>query len=70
MSFVATTALTSVAVVVAYLSDSLPDATLTQLDWAFLIKFEELKWRLWFSNPFSSGLLTMPFGVTFVSLLE
>jgi len=38
VSFIATAALTFVAIAIGYLSNSLPDATLTQLDRAFVAK--------------------------------
>lgn len=47
MSFTATAALTFIAIVVGYFSDSLPDATMTQLDSACIVQISRLKWTPW-----------------------
>ena len=44
MSFSGTAALTFIAIVVGYFSNSLPDATLAQLDRACLLKVSQVKW--------------------------
>ena len=46
-SFVATSTATSIAIVVGYLYDSLPDATLTQLDCAFISWYSGVRWNPW-----------------------
>ena len=60
MSFAGTAAFTFIAIVVGYFSDSLPDAALTQLDRACLLKLSQVRWlprflskplRLWFPQP-------------------
>ena len=57
MSFVATTILTFIALVVGYLSDSLPDTSLSQLDRACITKFSSIRWRPWVKDGPISVLL-------------
>ena len=57
MSFVATTVLTFTALVVGYLSDSLPDTSLSQLDRACIAKFSSITWRPWVKDGPVSVLL-------------
>ena len=47
MSFGATAVLTFITLVVGYLSDSLPDTSLSQLDRACIIKLSTINWRPW-----------------------
>lgn len=47
MSFTVTAALTFIAIVVGYFSDSLPDATLTQLDRASIVQLSRMRWTPW-----------------------
>ena len=47
MSFLASAVLTFIAIVVGYLSDSLPDTSLVQLDRACIIGFSSIRWRPW-----------------------
>lgn len=51
-------AITFIVIVVGYLSDSLPDATLTQFDLAFLSRYSIAKWRPWTRNRLLDTLLT------------
>ena len=57
LSFVATTLLTFIALVVGYLSDSLPDTSLSQLDRACIIKFSSIRQRPWVKDGPISVLL-------------
>lgn len=57
MSFLATAVLTFIAIVVGYLSDSLPDTSLNQLDRACIIKFSSIRWRPWVKDGPISVLL-------------
>ena len=47
MSFVATAIITYIAALIGYLSDSLPDTSLSQLDRACIAKFSTIRWRPW-----------------------
>ena len=47
MSFLASAVLTFIAIVVGYLSNSLPDTSLVQLDRACIIGFSSIRWRPW-----------------------
>lgn len=47
MSFVATAIITFMAIVFGYLSDSLPDTCLSQLDRTCIAKFSTIRWRPW-----------------------
>ena len=57
MSFLATAVLTFIAIVVGYLSDSLPDSSLTQFDRACIIKVSSIRWRPWVKDGPISVLL-------------
>ena len=50
VSFIATAVITFIAIVVGYLSDSLPDTSLTQFDRACIIKFSNIRWRPWIED--------------------
>ena len=57
MSFVATAIITFMAVVFGYLSDSLPDTCLSQLDRTCIAKFSTIRWRPWIKDGPMSLLL-------------
>ena len=57
VSFVATAVITFIAIVVGYLSDSLPDTSLSQLDRACIAKFSTIRWRPWIKDGPTSLLL-------------
>ena len=50
VSFIATAIITFIAIVVGYLSDSLRDTSLSQLDRACIAKFSTIRWRLWIKD--------------------
>ena len=50
VSFVATAIITFIAIVIGYLSDSLPDTCLSQLDRACIAKFSTIRWRPWIKD--------------------
>ena len=56
MSFVATSVVTFIAIVVGYLSDSLPDTSLSQLDRACIVKLSTIR-RRWIKDSPTSLLL-------------
>ena len=57
MSFVATAVITFIAIVVGYLSDSLPDTSLSRLDRACIAGFSTIRWRPWIKDGPTSLLL-------------
>ncbi|KAK0507288.1 hypothetical protein JMJ35_010326 [Cladonia borealis] len=57
VSFIATAIITFIAIVVGYLSDSLRDTSLSQLDRACIAKFSTIRWRPWIKDGPTSLLL-------------
>ena len=57
ISFLATATITFTAIVVGYLSDSLPEENLNQLDCACLAKLSSIKWRPWAKEGPISAML-------------